>query len=70
MPLYIFRSGTDPEQFAVTADPFAPRLPREHGPWTLWRFERIQSRVGYIDIAKAETDIEATGFHLCRDLPL
>jgi hypothetical protein len=70
MAIYIFRSGKDPQQFAVAFDPSAPRLPQDHEPWKFARLERIRSRVDYINLAKAETDIQSAGFHLCRDLPL
>ena len=70
MAFYVFTSGKDPQQFAVSADPSAPRLPREHEPWTFKRYEPIRQRLDYVDTAKAEADIQAQGFHLCRELAL
>ncbi len=68
MAFYVFRSGKDPQQFAVAFDPSALRLPRDHEPWEFHRLERIRLSVNDIEIAKAEADITASGFHLCRDL--
>ncbi len=68
MYLYAFRSGTDSEVFRVTTDPSGSRLPREHEPWKFWRLERIPSEVQGVDLAAAERDIKAKGFHLCRGL--
>ena len=70
MAFYVFVSGKAPQQYAVAADPSAPSLPLDLEPWAFRRFEPTRQRVDDIDRDKAEDDIAAQGFHLCRDVIL
>jgi hypothetical protein len=66
--LYAFRSVSDPELFAVTSDPSAPRLPADKGPWKFWRFARAPEGIKGVDKAEVEAAMRPDGCRLYRGL--
>lgn len=46
MQLFLFKSGNDPDVFALTVDRTGMNLPREMGPWTLIGNGAVPATVG------------------------
>ena len=67
MKVYIFRSERDPDLFAVTSSPAAPRLALSSERWTIVRSVALES-LERIRISRARADIAADGCYLCRGL--